>query len=319
MLQQLGRPGDRDVILRTPPTHPDLYARARAIHGTLRAMFVVLTVALAAAAPSTAPAAAPVHSYVSTWSAPPTAIEAGHFPDAPILGNGDLGVSIGGDPAAGELSLYLGLNQLWGLKAYDRQADPSFVGDTVFPRRLGLGKITVRSPQLAALAAAVAGGTAAGFEATQSIADGVVNATLRLDGAVLSVQAFLAPDENVLVTEVRATGAGGLALHVNISSSVLALVPLTRRGNSKPELLDGKIGSGVAADGRTIYSQRQPLGASSSKPISVAVATSFADRRLACAAAAPAGESQESGSSSHGQSYTARVSCLGKLAAGAAS
>ena len=24
MLQQLGRPGDRDVILRTPPTHPDL-------------------------------------------------------------------------------------------------------------------------------------------------------------------------------------------------------------------------------------------------------------------------------------------------------
>jgi hypothetical protein len=51
----------------------------------------------------------PATNHVGRWTAPPRAIESGHFPDAPILGNGDLGVSLGADPSTGELALYLGL------------------------------------------------------------------------------------------------------------------------------------------------------------------------------------------------------------------
>ena len=206
-----------------------------------------------------------VEQYVARWTKPPAMITKGHFPDAPLAGNGDLGISLGGD-SDGSLTCHLGLNQLWGLREYGRQSDPGFTGDTVFPRRLGLGYLRLWSPTLAN----------ATFSAAQQLASGVVSANLTAaSGQTLSVRAYVAPDENVLVAEVGADPP----LEVHITTQALPLSELCK--GSLCETMDGRIAAGVSDAGGTrgpvLWSQRQPLGLSSPKPISVAVATASVD------------------------------------------
>jgi hypothetical protein len=55
------------------------------------------------------------------WNAPPSNILSGYLPDGPLLGNGDLGITVGaisGDDHE-ELVLYLGLAQMWGIDTYN--------------------------------------------------------------------------------------------------------------------------------------------------------------------------------------------------------
>ena len=92
---------------------------------------VLLLIAAARAAPSPSPT-------VMRWSSPPLApagaaeadsqtipgtgtIGRGRMPDAPLVGNGDLGATLGANLTTGELTLYLGLNQMWFLNAYRAQ------------------------------------------------------------------------------------------------------------------------------------------------------------------------------------------------------
>ena len=56
------------------------------------------------------------------------------MPDAPLAGNGDLGVSLGANRTAGEVTLYLGLNQMWFLNAYRHWNNTH--ADEVAPRRI---------------------------------------------------------------------------------------------------------------------------------------------------------------------------------------
>ena len=58
----------------------------------------------------------------------------GRMPDAPLAGNGDLGVSLGANRTAGEVTLYLGLNQMWFLNAYRHWNNTH--DDEVAPRRI---------------------------------------------------------------------------------------------------------------------------------------------------------------------------------------
>jgi hypothetical protein len=190
-------------------------------------------------------------------------------------------------------------NQLWGIREYDREANPAFTGDTAMPRRLGLGKITLASPQLAN----------ASFTAEQHLATGTVNATLQMAGGGLSltVRAYLKPDENVLVAEVNASGAA--IVDLTVTSSVLALAAInSHQGSPKEPPMDGRVGSGVGHVNGVIYSERQPLGLSSPKPIAVAVATSLSDPTLACSSTPP--------TASPRSTYDGVASCAGKLPLG---
>ena len=223
-------------------------------------MLLALTTAVCASA-AVPP---PVDAYVGRWSSAdadslPSSITAGNFPNAPLLGNGDLGVALGYDAPSGAIVLHLGLNQMWGIKTYNRQADPSFTGDTAFPRRLGLGSFSVGS-------ALLANGS---FAATQTLATGEVGATLSAGGTALSLRAVVSPTENVLLLELNVSGLTGA---LNVTSSVLGVGAVVNPGHGfGPEKLDGTVGAGMRTN--TMWSQRQPLGLSSPKPISVAVAT----------------------------------------------
>ena len=69
------------------------------------------------------------------------------LPSGPLLGNGDLGLSVGCNKARTEVTLYIGLNQVWLLNEYQHWSDNS--GDQVGPRRLGVGGITISAPETA--------------------------------------------------------------------------------------------------------------------------------------------------------------------------
>ena len=96
---------------------------------SMAAAKALLLIAAARAAPSPSPTA-------MRWSSPPLApagaaeagtipgtgtIGRGRMPDAPLVGNGDLGATLGANLTTGELTLYLGLNQMWFLNAYRAQ------------------------------------------------------------------------------------------------------------------------------------------------------------------------------------------------------
>ena len=102
--------------------------------------------------------------------------------------------------------------------------------------------------------------------------------------ASLSVHVVLAPDDNIVVTTVTADPPG---MKVAVTSWALSLdSKICHRGScggtsptchptddpSVPGCLDGRVSAGVSGN-NTVWSLRQPLGNSSSKPISVAMAS----------------------------------------------
>ena len=97
---------------------------------------------------------------------------------------------------SGRHALHFGLNQLWGLREYGRQSNPSFTGDTVFPRRLGLGYLQLRSSAL----------INATFSATQQLALGVISAKpIQISIRTSAVDS----DQYQLAFAPQQTGGGG--------------------------------------------------------------------------------------------------------------
>lgn len=166
---------------------------------------------------------------------------------------------------------------MWGLREYNRcmlgndQPDKpgciNFNGDTTFPRRLGLGGVTVSPTNATFLKGAT-------FNAEMHIATAEVRASLTSPVASLSVHVILDPKENVVLTTITTHPP----TEVSITNWVLPLdasmqLPCKPTDNpTVPGCLDGKVGSGVLPN-RVLWSQRQPLGNSSSKPISMVLAS----------------------------------------------
>ena len=117
----------------------------------------LLLIAAARAAPSPSPTA-------MRWSSPPLApagaaeaetipgtgtIGRGRMPDAPLVGNGDLGATLGANLTTGELTFYLGLNQMWFLNAYraqPRHPHPTPHPTTLLPSHLLAGGTPATTP-----------------------------------------------------------------------------------------------------------------------------------------------------------------------------
>ena len=208
--------------------------------------------------------------------------------------------------ASGALTLNFGSNQMWGLREYNRCMHETnsrlnkpgcvhFDSDSTFPRRLGLGGLTI-SPDANHSTAL----TASLFSAEMHIATAEVRAALTLpttgaSGASLRLHVVLAPDENTVLTTVTAEPP----MTVTITSWVLPLGPLVSPAFSRldssmkqpctpstdpsvPGCLDGSVGAGVGAgrDGSVFWSQRQPLSAlSSTKPINIAMASTVVQQQ----------------------------------------
>ena len=94
--------------------------------------------------------------YVGQWTAPPTRVPTQKLVDGPIVGNGDMGVTIGGP--AEELTFYVGLNQFWALTNWTHASVPGQMDRRPFPAPVAVARLTLRAPDREPFSHQIAGG-----------------------------------------------------------------------------------------------------------------------------------------------------------------
>ncbi len=136
--------------------------------------------------------------YKAVFEKPPTHTPSNASVDAPLLGNGNVLVALGGGPQA--LRFYIGKNDLWALQAGWNHFRPQ-----------PLARLDLNVPLLS-------GGS---YHVEQTLGDGTTIATFEKDGATLQVRTWVAATEPLLVVELSAQGKDfpvETALHLNARS-----------------------------------------------------------------------------------------------------
>ena len=151
-----------------------------------------------------------VSGYIALWTSPPVRTPADHSVDGPLMGNGDMGVCIGGP--AEKLRFYLSKNDFWRLKSKAGQSSPKVFGYL---------DITCESLK------------GADYRIEQSIVDGVTTGTFKRDNITVEFKSFVAASDNVLIVEL-ATKGGDAEVKV-------ALAAANGSGSDSIKGTDGKI------------------------------------------------------------------------------
>ena len=194
------------------------------------------------------------------------------LPDAPLLGNGDLGATIGvwssvpGIDHSGGLRVHLGSNQLWAIGGWNQPRRGELHSDAPLPRRVGFGDYSIG-------AAGLGGGN---FTATQDIENATVWARVQKEGVGwLAASIRLAPDENTALVDVQSWWKKPTLVGVN--ASALPLRTLCRRGDSQqppPGMcveMDGSAQDGCSNG--SAWAARSPFSADlSRRPVTAAAA-----------------------------------------------
>ncbi|MDD5707084.1 MAG: hypothetical protein PHR35_14265 [Kiritimatiellae bacterium] len=125
-----------------------------------------------------------VAKYQAVFAEPPRHIPTPTATDAPLLGNGDLGVAVGGSGA--ELCYWIAKNDFWKLRSrYDGSGVRMF------------GTLRLVAPAL----------RGASYRVEQDFQSAVTSATFGVGAVVLRVRSWVAATANILVVELQATGA----------------------------------------------------------------------------------------------------------------
>ncbi|NUW35602.1 ricin-type beta-trefoil lectin domain protein [Nonomuraea sp. SMC257] len=134
-----------------------------------------------------------------TWSAPPTRSTTDLEPDGPLMGNGDLTVSVGGDTHS--QTLYLSKNDFW-------TSSPG--KEKVFP--ITLGSIKLYRP---------ASGSDSGttYSQTQDLLNAEVRSDVWINGAPIHTRSYTSDTNgDMLVTEISTTGTSPVVLNMDVAT-----------------------------------------------------------------------------------------------------
>jgi alpha-L-fucosidase 2 len=124
-----------------------------------------------------------VPSYKGIFASPARHIPTAFTPDAPIAGNGDVGIVLGGSPA--KQCIYISKNDFWKAK----NGYPE--GGVCLP-----GGLNISIPQL----------EGATFYAEQVLANGNINAVFKKDGLTFTLKAFVPSGSNMVILEMASSG-----------------------------------------------------------------------------------------------------------------
>jgi alpha-L-fucosidase 2 len=150
-----------------------------------------------------------VDPYAGTWSSPPRLIATDQTTDAPLLGNGDVGVAITG--TIDSLSFFLGKTEWWSLTQGNTQP---------------LARVIVRIPKM----------KGAGYSMRQGLRCAECTGTFSTAGKKIEIQSWIAATDNLLVTRFVLTG----------DSAVPAAVALTD-GYGKTDQAKTSVSADVAS------------------------------------------------------------------------
>jgi alpha-L-fucosidase 2 len=134
---------------------------------------------------------ATVAQYQGVWNAPPTDLTGGETVDAPLMGNGDVGVAVGG--GISNQTFYVGKNDFW-----------SSTSHAIKP----LGRIVVSAGGLAG----------ASYHVVQDIQHAEVRGTYTLGGQTLATQSWVDANTNLFVTSFTLTGGGAQSIGITLQN-----------------------------------------------------------------------------------------------------
>lgn len=123
-----------------------------------------------------------VGQYAGRWSAPPTNVVTGNMTSGPILGNGDLGVVMGGDQNM--QTYYISKSDFWALTKEDNSDGT--------PKAIGGLNIKNSSPS----------GAESNYSAEQDILNAEISSDLPFGGAPVRTRAWVSADSNELIVEI---------------------------------------------------------------------------------------------------------------------
>jgi hypothetical protein len=125
-----------------------------------------------------------VQQYTGVWTSPPSQLTNGATTDAPLLGNGDIGVAVGGSITS--QTYYVGKNDFFSASSH-----------AIKP----LGRIVL----------AVPGMSGASYHEVQDIAHAQVQGTFTLGGTTINTTNWVSATEGLFVTTVTLTGSSQAA------------------------------------------------------------------------------------------------------------
>lgn len=117
------------------------------------------------------------------FKTPPGCTPADHSVDGPLLGNGDMGVAIGGEPNA--LRFYLHKNDMWRLQHGYHNSGP-----------VGFGNLLLNIPGL----------KGASYHVTQDIYTATTEGLFKLNESAVNIRSYVAAGENLFIIEMTAEG-----------------------------------------------------------------------------------------------------------------
>ena len=129
-----------------------------------------------------------VQQYTGTWTSPPTNLSNGETVDAPLMGNGDIGVAVGGSIA--DQTMYIGKNDFFSSSSH-----------AIKP----LGRIVITDPTM----------SGSSYKVVQNIAEAEVDGTYTLNGQTLTTSSWVDANSGMYVTSF--TLAGGSAQTIGIT------------------------------------------------------------------------------------------------------
>jgi alpha-L-fucosidase 2 len=146
--------------------------------------------------------------YKTVFTAPPKEVPTAKTPDAPLAGNGDIGLTLGGGPQ--QLTFYLGKNDFW--RAY-----PVYPGGGIaLP-----GGLTVTTHALAGAA----------YHAEQDPGKATISAKFTQPNVQVTLHTWVAATHNAVVAEFSATGNCVLQLHLWAAKGNTAVNDAGQTGN----------------------------------------------------------------------------------------
>ncbi|HWG23263.1 glycosyl hydrolase family 95 catalytic domain-containing protein [Actinospica sp.] len=158
-----------------------------------------------------------VQQYTGVWTSPPTNLTGGETADAPLMGNGDIGVAVGGSIA--DQTMYIGKNDFFSSSSH-----------AIKP----LGRIVITDPTM----------SGSSYNVVQNIADAEVDGRYALNGQTLTTSSWVDANSGMFVTSFTLTGGSAQTIGITLQDGAGNAPTTSTTGNDLDADVHADTGTG---------------------------------------------------------------------------